>query len=346
MKITRRKSRVVKIGKIHIGGKYPVAIQSMTKCATADIAACVSQIKGLEGAGCEIVRLAIKDMRDARAIRKIKPHVSIPIVADIHFDYRLALEAIESGADKIRLNPGNIYKGSEVKEVVSALKASGIPLRIGVNSGSVKEAKLTMADRLVKSALDYMRMIEKLKFYDLVVSLKGSTVLDTIDAYRKIARSCDYPLHLGVTATGSPFRGAIKSSIAIGALLLDGIGDTIRISLTDEPKEEVLAARGVLESLNLRRFGPQIISCPTCGRCSVNLVDIVGDLEKKLSRSNLKNQTVAVMGCVVNGPQEAKEADIGVAFGKNEGLIFKKGKPFKKVTPAECVKTLTKYLEK
>jgi (E)-4-hydroxy-3-methylbut-2-enyl-diphosphate synthase len=345
MKINRRKSRVVKIGNIRIGGDYPVAIQSMTKVATANASLCIKQIKELENAGCEIVRVAVKDMGDARAIKKIKAQVKIPIVADIHFDYRLALTAIDNGADKIRLNPGNIEKESQVSEVISALRHARIPLRIGVNSGSVKELKLGMSDRLVKGALGYIRMIEKLKFYDLVISLKGSTVLDTIDAYRKMARLCDYPLHLGVTATGSPYRGVIKSAIAIGALLLDGIGDTIRISLTEEPKQEVVAAKAILESLALRHFGPQVVSCPTCGRCSVNLVEIVRNLESVLAQSTLKPKTVAVMGCVVNGPGEAKEADIGIAFGKKEGLLFKKGKPFKKIKPQESVKSLINYLK-
>jgi len=346
VKIHRRKARIVKIGNVHIGGDYPVAIQSMTKVATANVPLCVKQIRELEGAGCEIVRVAIRDMKDAKAIRKIKAQVKIPVVADIHFDYRLALVAIDSGCDKIRLNPGNIENHYQIKEVVGALKSAKVPLRIGVNSGSVKELRVGMSDRLVKSALGYIRTIEKLKFHNLVISLKGSTVLDTIDAYRKIARVCDYPLHLGVTATGSPYRGVIKSSIAIGALLLEGIGDTIRISLTEEPKQEVVAAKAILESLTLRRFGPQVVSCPTCGRCSVNLVKIVRDLEANLSGYNLKPQTVAVMGCVVNGPGEAKEADIGIAFGKNEGLMFKKGKPFKKIKPDESVKKLISYLKK
>lgn len=353
MRINRRKSKIVRIGNVFIGGSYPIAIQSMTKTRTADVRKTLLQIKKLEQAGCEIVRLAVKDNHDALALKKIKQKSKLPIVADIHFNWRLALEAINSGVDKVRLNPGNIYKEVQIREVVSALKRARIPLRIGVNSGSVRDLnskKQSMADRLVKLSLDYIKIIEKLGFYDMVISLKASNVLDTIEAYRKIAKLCDYPLHSGVTATGSAYSGAIKSSICLGALLLDGIGDTIRISLTDEPVNEVKVARIILESLGLRNFSPQIISCPTCGRCEVDLPRLVKDVEQKLSavdcRLSAKPATVAIMGCVVNGPGEAALADIGVAFGKERGLLFKKGKPVRKVSFAECTNVLLKEILK
>jgi len=349
MRIIRRKAKTVKIGNVHIGGNHPVAIQSMAKTKTADVEDTIKQIKELEKAGCEIVRLAVRDARDAKALKKIKSRTGIPIVADIHFDWRLALEAIDSGVDKIRLNPGNIYRKEQVKEIARVAKLACIPIRVGVNSGSLRNRQSSVSSAMTKSALDYVKILEGLGFDDIVVSLKASNILDTIEAYRKISRLCDYPLHLGVTATGSPNSGAIKSSIALGSLLLAGIGDTIRISLTDDPVEEVRAARAILESLGLRRFGPQIISCPTCGRCEVDLVKIVKELEKRLSTVNCQLSTlpakVAVMGCVVNGPGEAKEADIGLAFGKKEGLLFRNSRPIKKVPFSNCISTLLKEME-
>jgi len=351
MKIVRRKAKVIKIGKVFIGSSYPVAIQSMTKCKTADIENVIKQINGLEDAGCQIVRLAIKDLSDARALKQIKPEVKLPLVADIHFSFRLAIAAIENGADKIRLNPGNIDKLHEIESVISALRMAKIPLRIGLNSGSLKDAghrNSSMTDKLVATCLNYIRRIEKLKFNNMVISLKANNVLDTVEAYRKIAKVCSYPLHLGLTATGSPYNGIIKSSVALGALLLEGIGDTIRVSLTDNPIEEVRVAKCILESLGLRHSGPQIISCPTCGRCEVNLVDIVKELENKIAiqaKSNpLDNFKVAVMGCVVNGPGEAKQADIGVAFGRKVGILFKHGKIVKKIAAKDCVRVLLKEI--
>ncbi|MBI4707395.1 MAG: flavodoxin-dependent (E)-4-hydroxy-3-methylbut-2-enyl-diphosphate synthase [Candidatus Omnitrophica bacterium] len=345
MIIKRRKSKVVKIDRIFLGGNHPVAIQSMTKVKASCVEATLKQIKELADAGCEIVRLAVKDNEDASAIKKIKDKSRLPIVADIHFDWRLALKAIDNGADKIRLNPGNIYKKEEIKSVVSAAKACGIPIRVGVNSGSIRNRRVNV-DNMVNSALDYIKILEGLKFYNTVISLKASNILDTIDAYRKCSKLCDYPLHLGVTATGTPFGGAIKSSVALGALLLEGIGDTLRVSLTDNSLQEVLAAKAILSSLELRNFGPEIISCPTCGRCEVDLVKVVRDLENRLltARASARSIKVAVMGCVVNGPGEAKEADIGIAFGKNEGLLFKHGKPVKKVKVKDCVKVLLKEM--
>lgn len=356
----RRKTKIIKIGDLKIGGGNPIAVQSMAKVKTADVKKTLRQINDLKAAGCEIVRLAVKDASDARALKTIKKNSDIPIVADIHFDWRLAIEAINSAVDKIRLNPGNIYKTEEIKAVALAAKSEGIPIRVGINSGSLPRVEEnagskplgTIPDRMVKGALNYVRMLESFGFNDIVISLKASNINDTIDAYRKMAKLCDYPFHLGVTATGLPFSGAIKSSIACGCLLSEGIGDTIRISLTDKPEEEIKAARSILKALNLRSFGPEVISCPTCGRCEVNLIKLVGEFEKKLNNTvdcklltvNSQPLRVALMGCVVNGPGEAKEADLGIAFGKREGLLFKKGKAVKKVSYDDCINVLLKEI--
>jgi (E)-4-hydroxy-3-methylbut-2-enyl-diphosphate synthase len=350
MNIQRRRAKVVSIGKVKIGGNYPIAIQSMAKTKTADYKATLDSIRQLEISGCEIVRLAVKDKDDIKALHKIKQKTKIPLVADIHFNWRLALEAIDSGIDKIRVNPGNIPQGKNLKEIIRALKLAKIPLRIGVNSGSLenKYSKVSIADGLVKSTQGYLRFIEKQGFYDIVISLKAANVLDTIEAYKKIAVSCEYPLHLGLTATGVKTRGIVKSSVALGGLLLDGIGDTIRVSLTEEPQEEVGIAKYILEALDLRKFGPQIISCPTCGRCEVNLIELVNKFEKKLSRigpDKLKNLKIAIMGCEVNGPGEAKEADIGIAFGKEKGMLFKDGKAIKKVFWKNCIKEIFEQIK-
>ena len=299
MTVKRRKTRLVKIGGVKVGAGAPVAIQSMAKLETSDVNAVVAQIKRLEGCGCEIIRVAVKRAADAKAIGDIKKHINIPLVADIHFDYRLALESIDAGADKIRLNPGNMKNRDEVALVVRAAKKAGIPIRIGVNSGS------TSGD-FVRAALKYIRVFEDLSFRDIIISLKGSSVPETVDAYRKMSKACSYPLHLGETASGPYESGIVKSAIGIGALLLDGIGDTIRVSLTAEPEEEVLAAKRILSSLGLRKFGHQIISCPTCGRCQVSLVKIVNELEDALRTTNYERRTtqpsltIAVMGCEVN----------------------------------------------
>jgi len=350
MKIKRHKTRVVKIGTCLIGGDHPIAIQSMVKTRTADKPRVIRQIKELEQAGCQIIRLAVKDEADAAALKEIKKRSALPVVADIHFDWRLAIKAIESGVDKIRLNPGNIYKKEEVAAIARAASAARIPIRVGANSGSLRDRGLPQVDSMVKSVLDYVLMLEKNGFYDIVLSLKASNIMDTVASYRRVAKLCDYPLHLGVTAAGSPYSGTIKSSIALGILLAEGIGDTIRVSLTDKPRQEIAAAAGILESLGLRRFGPQIISCPTCGRCEVDLVKIVRELEKRLRTTNDErrttnaSQTIAIMGCVVNGPGEAKEADVGIAFGKKDGLLFKKGKAVRKVNFASCVNVLLKEI--
>jgi len=361
----RRRARVISIGSVKIGGSHPIAIQSMAKTTTADSEATVRQIHALTRAGCEIVRVAVKDLADAAALRVIKRQIKIPLVADIHFDWRLAIAAIESGVDKIRLNPGNIYRQQEVARVVAALKSAKIPLRVGMNSGSLRpsrNARQGMAARLVAGGMEYIRTIEKMKFHDIVISLKASTVADTVQAYRMIATRCAYPLHLGVTATGSPQQGAIKSAIACGMLLAEGIGDTLRVSLTADPVQEVVAAKAILEAVGQRSFGPQVISCPTCGRCEVDLVSIVKELETALASlrvNGLSGSThkpanpqtrkpikVAVMGCVVNGPGEAREADIGIAFGKGRGMLFKKGRPVKTVPAQGCVELLIKELKK
>jgi (E)-4-hydroxy-3-methylbut-2-enyl-diphosphate synthase len=345
----RRKTKVINIGSAKIGGNNPIAIQSMAKAKTSDVDRVVAQIKELEAAGCEIIRVAVKDHSDSAALSQIKKNINIPLVADIHFDWVLAMEAIESGVDKIRLNPGNISKLSQIREVVSAAKLAGIPIRVGLNSGSAGPGK-DQVKVMVEKARAYLKILEKLKFRDIVVSLKAQNARDTIAAYRAMSGYCDYPFHLGVTATGLPREGLIKSNVAIGALLLDGIGDTIRISLTDKPQEEVKAARLLLKSLGLRNFGPEIISCPTCGRCEVNLFKVVKDLENRLQAVIFKPKArpiqVAIMGCVVNGPGEAKHADLGIAFGKKDGLLFKKGRPAFKVSVDRCVEVLIKEIKR
>lgn len=343
--IKRKKTRQIRVGDVKIGGGSPVSVQSMTKVDTSDVKRVVTQIRELERAGCEIIRVAVKDIEDARAVKDIKKKSPIPVVCDIHFDYRLALESINSGADKIRLNPGNIRKAEEIARVVKAAKRAGIPIRIGLNSGSALKGPGTMAAGLVRSALGYIKIFEELNFRDIIISLKTSDVISTVEAYRQMSKLCDYPLHLGVTAAGSYDQGVVKSAIGIGALLLDGIGDTVRVSLTADPVEEVIAAKRILSSLGLRRFGPEVISCPTCGRCQVDLGAIVKDLERKLITYSLKLKAVtpfkiAIMGCEVNGPGEAKEADIGIAFGKGSGMLFKKGRILKKVAFKEAVKEL------
>ncbi len=357
MIIKRRRTKQVSVGGVKIGGGASVSIQSMTKVDTSDVSAVVAQVKELERTGCEIVRVAVKDLDDAKCVREIKKKINIPVVCDIHFNYRLALASIRAGADKIRLNPGNIRKREEIAQVVNEAKRAGIPIRIGLNSGSIfaklkpgnVKHKVDLSSTLVASALGYIKIFEELSFRDIIISLKASDVATTVEAYRKISKLCDYPLHLGVTASGSYDSGIVKSSIGIGALLLDGIGDTVRVSLTADPVEEVVAARRILSSVGLRRFGPEIISCPTCGRCQVDLSGIVKKLELKLATGSWQLATkrpfkVAVMGCEVNGPGEAKEADIGIAFGKGSGMLFKKGKTIKKVAVKDAVRELLEQL--
>lgn len=338
--IRRHRTRQVRVGGVKIGGGAPVSIQSMTKVPTSETRRSIGQIKKLEAAGCEIVRVAVKTQNDAAAIREIKRKIKIPLVADIHFNHRLALASIASGADKIRINPGNMRGKEDVSAVVRAAKRAGIPIRIGVNSGSVftKYGRRNTDDRLVDSALKYIRLFESLDFRDIILSLKSSDVQSTVEAYRRISGLCGYPLHLGVTAAGPYETGVVKNAVGIGALLLDGIGDTIRVSLTADPAMEVAAARNILSAAGSRKFGPEIVSCPTCGRGQVDLAAIVKELERKIHST--RSMTIAVMGCEVNGPGEAKEADVGIAFGKGSGIIFKNGKMIKKVDMANAVKEL------
>lgn len=345
-----RTSKLIRVGNIYIGGGSPITVQSMTTTDTRNIDATKRQIKELQEAGCDIVRVAVPDEEAAEAIKSIKNAVTIPLVADIHFDYRLAISCMKNGADKIRLNPGNIGEIDRVKKVVEIAKERDIPIRIGVNSGSVEKHILQKYDGvtpagMVESALDHARILENLNFDKIVFSIKASSVLMTIEAYRLIAKQTNYPLHIGVTESGTVHRGTIKSAIGIGCLLEEGIGDTLRVSLTCEPVEEVKVGIEILRALELRHGGPDLISCPTCGRCQIDLISIANEVEDKLYNIK-KNIKVAVMGCAVNGPGEAKQADIGIAGGKGEGLLFKKGEIIRKVPQKDIVKELLKEIEK
>lgn len=345
-----KSTKKIKIGGVTIGGGEPVAIQSMTNTDTRDFKSTVSQILKLEAAGCEIIRCAVPDMQAAESFGKIKKEIHIPLVADIHFDYKLALECIKNGADKIRINPGNIGSRERVKAVVDAAKDSGVPIRIGVNGGSLEKDllekyKSPTADALVESALRHAAILDELNFSDIAISIKTSDVPTTIEAYRKLSDMCDYPLHVGVTEAGTLKGGIIKSAVGIGTLLSEGIGDTIRVSLTADPIEEIYAAKDILNVLGLRNQGVKFVSCPTCGRTQLNLIKIANEVENRLKDVD-KNITVAVMGCAVNGPGEAREADIGIAGGKGEGLIFSHGKIIKKVSENMLVDALMNEIEK
>lgn len=342
-------SKRIYIGTVPVGSGAPIAIQSMTNTPTADVNATVKQIKALEEAGCDIIRCAVPDMESAEAIKEIKKQISIPIVADIHFDYRLALASIESGVDKIRINPGNIGSEEGVKKVAEASKKAGVPIRIGVNSGSVEKNILAKygsptADALVESAEEHIGLLTKYGFEDILISLKASNVKTTIEAYRKLSAKYDYPLHLGVTEAGTFLGGTVKSAIGIGSLLADGIGDTFRVSLTDEPVKEVMVAREILKSLDLLQNSAKLVSCPTCGRTKIDLIPLAKKVEEYLMGVK-KPITVAVMGCAVNGPGEAREADIGIAGGIGEGLIFKKGEIIRKVPESQLFDELKKEIE-
>lgn len=346
--IKRRKTRQVKVGGVKVGGAAPISIQSMTTTVTADSSATISQIKKLQSYGCEIVRVAVRDINDARAVKAIRKKINIPLVCDIHFDYRLALECIKQGADKIRLNPGNIRKIEEIADVVRSARRARIPIRVGVNSGS---AGGSSPDALVGAAKKYLKILEGLDFHDIILSLKGSDVVSTVESYRKISGICDYPLHLGVTAAGPGEIGTVKSSIGIGSLLVGGIGDTVRVSLTAAPEEEVLAAKRILSALNLKSFGPEIVSCPTCGRCRVDLIKIVKKAQAAMVSNGCQMRSgrypkVAIMGCEVNGPGEAKEADIGIAAGMGSGALFIKGKIIKRVKEDSFITELMKEMKK
>ena len=340
----------VTAGNVKIGGGAPISVQSMTNTKTTDTNATVAQIKALVDAGCDIVRVAVPDMSAAENIYNIKNQVDVPLVADIHFDYRLALKAIEQGIDALRINPGNIGDEERVKAVVEAAKIRNIPIRIGVNAGSLdkkllaKYGKVT-AEALVESALEHIRILEKLNFYDIKISLKAHDVPLTLDAYRLMSETVDYPLHLGITEAGTVNTGIIKSAVGIGALLAEGIGDTFRISLTGDPVNEVKVANEILKALGLKEYGPTLISCPTCGRCNIDLPSIAEKVEQRLSGIT-KPIKVAVMGCVVNGPGEARDADIGIAGGKGEGLVFRKGEVINKVPEDKLVDALFEELDK
>lgn len=345
----RKITRQTRVGSVPIGGGAPVAIQSMTNTRTADIAATVAQINALEKAGCMIARMAVLDMEDARAFAEIKKQVRLPLIADIHFDYRLALAAIEHGADKIRINPGNIGSRERLKAVADACRDKGIPIRVGVNSGSLEKDILEKhghptAEALVESALRNCGYLEEMGFEDLVVSIKSSDVMLGIEAYRLASERLPYPLHLGVTEAGTVFSGTIKSAVGIGTLLAEGIGDTFRVSLTDDPVEEIKVARGILRSLGMDKQGVDLVACPTCGRTRIDLIGIAKEVERKLSGIDLPIK-VAVMGCAVNGPGEAREADIGIAGGDGVGLIFKKGVIVKKVPEAALVDELMSMID-
>ena len=334
-----RKTRVIKVGNLEIGGNNPIIIQSMTNTNSADVEATARQINELEKAGCQLVRMTINNIKAAEAIKEIKKRVNLPLVADIHFDYRLALLAIENGIDKLRINPGNIGSDENVKKVVEAAKEKNISIEKEI----LKKYSKPCVDALVESAIYHIRLLEKFEFFDIIVSLKSSNVKMMVEAYRKIGSLVDYPLHLGVTEAGTKFQGTIKSAIGIGALLIDGIGDTLRVSLTENPVEEIKVAKEILKVLDLSSEGVEIISCPTCGRTEIDLIGLAKKVEKEFE--NEKNKIkIAVMGCVVNGPGEAREADYGIAAGRGIGILFKKGEIVKKVSENSLLEELKKMI--
>nr|WP_317378729.1 flavodoxin-dependent (E)-4-hydroxy-3-methylbut-2-enyl-diphosphate synthase [uncultured Faecalimonas sp.] len=346
--MTREETKVIQIGTVKIGGGNPVAIQSMTNTKTEDVEATVRQILALEAAGCQIIRCAVPTMEAAEAIREIKKQIHIPLVADIHFDYRLAIAAIENGADKIRINPGNIGDRSRVQAVVDKAKERNIPIRVGVNSGSLEKPLLekyggVTAEGIVESAMDKVHLIEEMGYDNLVVSIKSSDVLMCVKAHELIAKQCPYPLHVGITESGTVLSGNIKSSVGLGIILYQGIGDTIRVSLTGDPLEEIKSAKLILKTLGLRKGGIEVVSCPTCGRTKIDLIGLANQVENMVADIPLDIK-VAVMGCVVNGPGEAKEADIGIAGGIGEGLLIKKGEIIKKVKEDQLLTVLREEL--
>lgn len=348
--LTKRKNtRQIHVGDVKVGGLAPIAVQSMTNTYTQDVAATVSQINRLEQAGCELVRVAVPDQKAAASIASIKQKISIPLIADIHFDYRLAISSARAGADGLRINPGNIGSVKKVKAIVDCAKSFNIPIRIGVNAGSLEKDILKKYDgasseAMVESALRHIELLSSFGFYEIKISIKSSDVCRTIDAYRLLSPKTEFPLHVGITAAGGLYSGIVKSSIGIGMLLTEGIGDTIRVSLTRDPVEEVRVGFDILKALNIRRHGPEIISCPTCGRCKINLFDIVECVEKALLLNPMPIK-LAIMGCIVNGPGEAKEADIGVAGGDGTGILFKKGEVIKKFPEEKLVDVLLEEIE-
>ena len=344
----REHTKEIKIGGVTIGGNHPIAIQSMTNTQTEDVEATVSQILALERVGCDIIRCAVPTMEAAEALREIKKQIHIPLVADIHFDYKLAIAAIEAGADKIRINPGNIGSEERVRKVVEQAKEYQVPIRVGVNSGSLEKELVekyhgVTAEGIVESAMDKVRMIEKMGYDQLVVSIKSSDVMMCVKAHELIAKECPYPLHVGITESGTLYSGNIKSSVGLGIILNEGIGNTIRVSLTGDPLEEIRTAKLILKTLNLRKGGIEVVSCPTCGRTRIDLISLANQVEQMVADIDL-DLKVAVMGCVVNGPGEAKEADIGIAGGIGEGLLIKKGEIVKKVKEEELLSTLREEL--
>ncbi|MCD7981025.1 MAG: flavodoxin-dependent (E)-4-hydroxy-3-methylbut-2-enyl-diphosphate synthase [Clostridiales bacterium] len=345
----RMKTREIKIGNVSIGGNHPIAIQSMTNTRTQDVEATVAQILRLERAGCQIVRCTVPDMEAARAFSEIKKQIHIPLVADIHFDYRLAIAAMENGADKIRINPGNIGSAEHLKAVVEAARERGIPIRVGVNSGSLEKELVekyggVTAEGLVESALDKVRMIEEYGYQNLVISIKSSDVLMCVRAHELISTQTDYPLHVGITEAGTVQSGNIKSAIGLGLILHQGIGDTIRVSLTGDPAEEIRSAKQILRTLGLRKGGIEVVSCPTCGRTSIDLISLANQVETMVEEFPLDIK-VAVMGCVVNGPGEAREADLGICGGKGEGLIIRHGEVVRRVPEEHLLDALRYELE-
>ena len=342
-------TRQIFVGGVPIGGGAPVTIQSMTNTRTDDVAATVAQIRRLAAAGCQIVRVAVPDLAAAKAVGAIKEQIDIPLVVDIHFDYKLALECVAAGCDKVRINPGNIGGEDRVRQVADACRQKGIPIRIGVNGGSLEKPILAKyggvtPEALVESAFGHIRLLEKFDFTDICVSLKSSSVPVTMAAYRLMSEKSDYPLHLGVTETGTPRMGILKSAVGIGALLALGIGDTIRVSLSADPVEEVYAARDILKAAGVRKDGPELVACPTCGRTRIDLIGLANEVEERLKNVD-KPITVAVMGCVVNGPGEASAADVGIAGGVGEGLLFRKGEIVKKVPQEALVDELFALIE-
>lgn len=346
-----RDSRQISIGNVKIGGGAPVSVQSMTITDTRDIPATIDQIRSLENAGCDIVRLAVPDMDAAKSLKKIINQVKIPVVSDIHFDYKLALEAVEQGVHGMRINPGNIGAKYRIKAVVDAVKERGIPIRIGVNSGSLEKDILKKhgsptAQALVESALRHVHILEELDFFDIKISVKSTDVRKMIKAYRLLGEKTDYPLHLGVTEAGTPRMGTIKSSIGIGSLLADGIGDTIRVSLTGDPVEEVIVGNNILKSIGLKNNGIELISCPGCGRLEIDLMKLVSDVEERVNNIELSRPVkVAILGCVVNGPGEASEADIGIAGGRGKGMLYRDGKLVRSFKEKDIVEELVKEIE-
>lgn len=346
----RRKSRKLYCGNIAIGGDSPITVQSMTNTKTSDVNKTVEQINKLTELGCEIIRVAVPDLEAAAKLSEIKRNIKIPLIADIHFDYKLALESIKQGVDGLRLNPGNIGQADRVKEIVLEAKNAGIPIRIGVNSGSIEKSILSKyggptAEGMVESALKHIHILEENNFDDIIISLKSTDIVMTINAYELMAEKVDYPFHVGITEAGTIWSGTIKSAVGLGSLLSRGYGDTIRVSLTGEPAEEIRVGWQILKSLRLRKKGVEIISCPTCGRTEIDLVSLAEKVENLFYGLD-KDITIAVMGCAVNGPGEAKEADIGIAGGKGEGLIFKKGKLLKKVSEENLISELEKEINK